>query len=243
MEEGITPVYFISDLHLGAYPENEKISVPLLLEFLEMVRERNGQLFIVGDLLDFWFEYRSVVPRTPFRLLAKLRSIVDSGCKVFYIAGNHDYWLDRFIKEDVGIDICKHHLDLVIDSKRFFICHGDDIPPISGLGYQIAKSVLRSKIVSSIFRAVHPDIGIQFARLVSRLSRKRSSNNNTTPDLHPFILQKAKQGFDFVVLGHLHHAKIFEVEGTTCLIIGDWIDTRSYGIFESGILRLERWKS
>lgn len=243
MGEGSCPVYFISDLHLGAYPANEKTSVPLLLEFLEAVKQRKGDLIIVGDLLDFWFEYRTVVPRIPFRLLAKLRSLVDSGCRVIYIAGNHDYWLDRFIKDDVGIQACKDSLELLIENKRFFISHGDDIPRISSKGYHIAKSVLHSRFVISLFRLIHPDIGIQFARLISRLSRRRSSNNNRIPDLHPFILQKRAEGFDFVVLGHLHHAKIFEVEGTTCLIIGDWIDTRSYGVFERGTLKIERWKA
>lgn len=233
--------YFISDLHLGAYPEMEKTSLPLLMGFLEMVRERKADLFIVGDLLDFWFEYNFVVPSKPFRLLAKLRSMTDSGCKIVYIAGNHDYWLGSFMKDEVGIQICKGCLDLAIDDKRFFICHGDDIPPISGTGYWLAKSVLRSRPVSWLFKLVHPDIGIQFARLISRLSRRRSSNNNRSPNLYPFVMQKSKQGYDFVIMGHLHSAKIFDVESTRCLIIGDWIDTYSYGVFENGTLRLERW--
>ena len=237
------PAYFLSDLHLGAYPDTEKSSVPMLMDFLDHVEKSAARLYIVGDLLDFWFEYRTVVPRRPFRLLAKLKHLVERGCQVTYIAGNHDYWLGDFLRDEVGLATCRDILAANLGGKRFFISHGDGIATTGDLGYRILKFILHSRIVSAAFRLVHPDVGIGMARLLSKVSRKRSSrnNNDTRPDLEAFVRSKAKSGFDFVVLGHLHKPSLFEIDGTSCLVIGDWIDCFTYGLFSEGRLTLEKW--
>jgi UDP-2,3-diacylglucosamine hydrolase len=235
------PAYFLSDLHLGAYPDIEKSSVPMLMEFLAHVQSQGAHLYIVGDLLDFWFEYRSVVPRHPFRLLARLKAMVENGCRVTYIAGNHDYWMGDFLREDVGVTTLPDLLETTIGGKRFFISHGDGIATTGDLGYRTLKAFLHSRIISSAFRLLHPDLGMALAKLVSRLSRRRSAKNNSQPDLEAFVLNKAERGFDFVVLGHLHKPKMFEVGKTCCLVIGDWIDCFTYGLFSNGRLTLEKW--
>jgi UDP-2,3-diacylglucosamine hydrolase len=237
------PTYFLSDLHLGAYPSIEKTSIPLLMGFFDHICRDGARLYIVGDLLDFWFEYRTVVPRGPFRLLAKLKTMVENGCDVTYIAGNHDYWLGDFLREEVGVEICADTMDVAINGKRFFISHGDGIATDGNLGYRVIKGILHSKIVSGAFRMVHPDLGIRMARLLSRVSRRRSSRNNNDPrpELEAFVKSKSESGFDFVVLGHLHKPKMFEVNGTSCLVIGDWIDYFTYGLFADGKLTLEKW--
>jgi UDP-2,3-diacylglucosamine hydrolase len=240
-----TPTYFLSDLHLGAYPSIEKSSVPMLMDFLDHVEGAGADLYIVGDLLDFWFEYRTVVPRRPFRLLAKLKEMVEKGCRVTYIAGNHDYWLGSFLRDEVGLETCHDILAATLDGKRFFISHGDGIATTGDLGYRLLKWILHSRVVSAAFRLIHPDLGIGMARLFSRISRKRSSRNNNDirPDLEAFVRTKAQSGFDFVILGHLHKPSLFEVNGTSCLVIGDWIDYFTYGVFSKGRLTLEKWPS
>ena len=243
LRDGQAPTYFLSDLHLGAYPDIEETSVPLLMGFFDHICRNDARLFIVGDLLDFWFEYRTVVPKGPFRLLAKLKTMVENGCRVTYIAGNHDYWLGDFLKEDVGVEVCPDILDVAIGGKRFFISHGDGIATTGDLGYRTLKSILHSRIVSAAFRLVHPDLGIRMARLFSKMSRRRSSRNNNDPkpELEAFVRSKSESGFDFVVLGHLHKPKLFEINGTACLVIGDWIDCLTYGRFADGRLTLEKW--
>lgn len=233
--------YFVSDLHLGAYPDVEKKSVPLLMNFFDHIERQKARLYIVGDLLDFWFEYRTVVPRYPFKLLSRLRAMVENGCKIVYVAGNHDYWMGNFLKEDVGLDTEPESLDTHLEGKRFFISHGDGIATTGELGYRFLKGMLHSRIVSTCFRLLHPDIGMALANIISKMSRRRSSKNNNQPNLEAFIRAKAAEGFDYVVLGHLHRPKLFEVGKATCLVIGDWIDNYSYGIFENGRLKLERW--
>lgn len=235
------PAYFLSDLHLGAYPEREKSSVPMLMDFLDHIESRKARLYIVGDLLDFWFEYRAVVPRYPFRLLARLKAMVSNGCPVTYIAGNHDYWMGNFLTQDVGLATFGDVLEASIDGKRFFVSHGDGIATTGELGYRILKGILHSRLVSSSFRLLHPDIGLALARLVSRVSRRRSSRNNSQPDLEAFVRKQAASGFDYVILGHLHTPKLFQVGTTSCLVIGDWIDNFTYGLFADGNLTLKKW--
>jgi UDP-2,3-diacylglucosamine hydrolase len=235
--------YFLSDLHLGAYPETEKTSIPLLMGFLDHVAERSGKLVIVGDLLDFWFEYPTVVPRAPFRLLAQLKSMIDAGCPITYVAGNHDYWMGDFLRKEVGVETVTDVLDTSIGGKRFFISHGDGIATTGQLGYRALKSFLHSRFVTTSFRILHPDIGLRLASRFSKMSRRRSSRNSNGPNLRAFLERKASEGFDFVVLGHIHRPQVIDVGNLRCLIVGDWIDSFSYGLYSEGRLSLERWTS
>jgi UDP-2,3-diacylglucosamine hydrolase len=237
------PAFFLSDLHLGAYPDTERTSVPMLMRFLDHVADRKGKLFIVGDLLDFWFEYPTVVPRRPFRLLAHLKSMVDSGCDVTYVAGNHDYWMGDFLSNEVGAATVPDDLDTTLDGRRFFISHGDGIATTGQLGYRLLKQVLHSRVVTTGFRALHPDVGLRLAARFSKLSRRRSSRNSNDPNLKSFVEMKAREGFDYVVLGHLHKPKLFAVSKTSCLVVGDWIDNFTYGFYADGKLSLERWEA
>jgi len=234
--------FFLSDLHLGAYPDTEKTSVPLLMGFLDHVSESRGRLFIVGDLLDFWFEYPTVVPRYPFRLLAHLKCMIDGGCPVTYVAGNHDYWMGDFLKNEVGVEPVTDILETSIEGKRFFISHGDGIATTGQLGYRALKSFLHSRFVTTSFRILHPDVGLRLASRFSKMSRRRSSKNSNGPNLKSFLERKASEGFDFVVLGHLHRPHMIEVGKMHCLVVGDWIDSFSYGLYSEGRLSLEYWK-
>lgn len=233
--------YFLSDLHLGAFPRAEQASVPRLLAFLDHVAASGGKLYIVGDLLDFWFEYSTVVPRRPFRLLARLRRMADRGCEITYIAGNHDYWMGDFLRDEVGVTPVRDVLETTLDGKRFFVSHGDGIATTDKRGYRALKCVLHSRLVTSGFRMLHPDVGIRLAAAFSALSRRRSSRNHDDPNLAGFVERKASEGFDFVVLGHLHRPAIFATGRTTCLVVGDWIDNFTYGLYAGGSLSLERW--
>ena len=235
--------FFLSDLHLGAYPDVEKTSVPMLIRFLDHVASQGGRLFIVGDLLDFWFEYPTVVPRRPFRLLAHLKTMVDSGCDVTYVAGNHDYWMGDFLRSEVGATTVPDVLDVTLDGRRFFISHGDGIATTGQLGYRVLKQILHSRAVSTGFRALHPDVGLRLAAGFSKMSRRRSSRNSNDPNLKTFVEKKAGEGFDYVVLGHLHKPKLFQVAKTSCLVVGDWIDNFTYGRYADGKLSLERWEA
>ncbi|HVP57677.1 MAG TPA: UDP-2,3-diacylglucosamine diphosphatase [bacterium] len=233
--------YFLSDLHLGAYPDTEKTSLPMLARFLDHVAATGGKLYIVGDLLDFWFEYRRVIPRYPFRLLAKLKCMIDRGCEIVYIAGNHDYWMGDFLRNEVGVKTVLDALETSIGGRRFFISHGDGIATTRQLSYRALKSILHSRAASFGFRLLHPDIGLRLAAAFSKVSRRRSSRNSHDPRLETFVSKKAAEGFDHIVLGHLHKPQLLEMGATSCLVVGDWIDNFTYGVYSAGKLTLERW--
>lgn len=237
------PAYFLSDAHLGGYPDVEKKSLPMLYDLLDEILGRRGDLYIVGDLIDFWIEYAMVVPRKPFKVLARLSSMVDAGCRVAYIAGNHDFWMGDFLSDEVGLETYPECLEDTIQGKRFYISHGDGVATTGDKGYRALKSFLHSPLVTTTFKALHPDIGLFLARCFSQSSRKRSSglDKDNTDLLHSFTEKKAREGFDYVVLGHMHKPYTFEAGGATCLVVGDWIRHFTYGLCEGGNLEIKSW--
>ncbi len=235
--------YFLSDAHLGGYPDVETTSLPMLYDLLDEILARKSDLYIVGDLIDFWIEYGMVVPRKPFKVLARLSSMVDAGCRVAYVAGNHDFWMGDFLSGEVGLETHAEYLETTIDGKRFYISHGDGVATTGDTGYRTLKVCLHSPIVTTAFKMLHPDVGLFLATHFSRSSRKRSSSldKDNTDLLHSFTERKAREGFDYVVLGHMHKPYTFEAGGATCLVVGDWIRHFSYGLFEGGNLHLKHW--
>jgi UDP-2,3-diacylglucosamine hydrolase len=236
-------VYFLSDAHLGGYPDIEATSLPMLYALLDEILARRGDLYIVGDLIDFWIEYSTVVPRKPFKVLARLSSMVDAGCRVAYVAGNHDFWMGDFLSDDVGLETFPECVEATIDGKRFYISHGDGVATTGDPGYRTLKSFLHNPLVTAAFKSLHPDVGLYLARQFSQSSRKRSSSLDKSNEhlLHSFTEKKAAEGFDYVILGHMHKPHRFEAGGATCLVVGDWIRHFTYGLFESGTLELKHW--
>lgn len=235
------PAYFLSDAHLGGYPEVEATSIPMLHGLLEEILSRKGDLYIVGDLIDFWIEYSTVVPRKPFKVLARLSSMVDAGCRVAYVAGNHDFWMGDFLSDEVGLETYPEYLETTIGGRRFYISHGDGVATTGDTGYRTLKSFLHNPLVTATFKTLHPDIGLFLARRFSQSSRKRSSSLDEDNEhlLHSFTRKKAAQGFDYVILGHMHKPYTFEAGGATCLVVGDWISHFTYGLFNDGKLELK----
>jgi UDP-2,3-diacylglucosamine hydrolase len=167
--------------------------------------------------------------------------MVDRGSEIVYIAGNHDYWMGDFLRDEVGVKTVLDVLDVTLGGRRFFISHGDGIATTGQMSYRVLKHILHSRAVSFGFRLLHPDIGLGLAGAFSKVSRRRSSRNSNDPKLEVFVKQKAEEGFDCVVLGHLHKPQIFDVGKTSCLVVGDWIDSFTYGLFADGKLSLEHW--
>jgi UDP-2,3-diacylglucosamine hydrolase len=213
----------------------------MLHGLFEEILSRKGDLYIVGDLIDFWIEYSTVVPRKPFKVLARLSSMVDAGCRVAYVAGNHDFWMGNFLSDEVGLETYPEYLDTTIGGRRFYISHGDGVATTGDTGYRTLKSFLHNPLVTATFKTLHPDIGLFLARRFSQSSRKRSSSLDEDNEhlLHSFTRKKAAQGFDYVILGHMHKPYTFEAGGATCLVVGDWISHFTYGLFNDGKLELK----
>ncbi len=236
-------IYFISDAHLGVgTPEEDRQKERLLVSFLEEIRQDAAELFIVGDLFDYWFEYRSVVPKGYVRLLGALAGLIDAGVKVTYLAGNHDFWMRGYLREELGIALHDEPIERIFDDKRFYISHGDGVDP-TDRGYRFLKRIFRNKLNIGLFSMLHPDIATKFARWSSHTSRKHTS---AQPREHrylaEFAAEKITQGYDVVILGHSHIPALQELGGGTYVNLGDWMQHYTYAVFDGQTVRLQEWK-
>ena len=238
-----TAVYFLSDAHLGAESESvERHRENILHDFLNFLPGRAAELYIVGDLFDFWFEYRTAIPRRHFRTLAMLDRLREAGVAITYLNGNHDFWLGRFFQNELGIETRDGAVTLDRDGHRVWIHHGDGL--IGGdLGYRALKAVIRHPLSIGAYGLLHPDLAIPLAHRVSRWSR--GSRDQRPLEIERLWREIAAprfaEGYDTVIIGHFHHACERREQGRTLIVLGDWIDRFTYAALDEGQLRLETW--
>jgi UDP-2,3-diacylglucosamine hydrolase len=241
-------IYFISDAHLGSETEEkEKIKEKRLIDFLERIIPDAEALYILGDLFEFWFEYKNAMPKEHFSVLIQLKRLVDSGIKIYYIAGNHDFWLGDFLPQKIGIKICKEPIWVSHQGKKIYLTHGDGLAK-KDRGYRLLKRILRNKMNIWIYRQIPSDIGIPLAKKIARLSRSHTSQKvKNWEDYINFARNKISEGFDAVIMGHIHYPKIENLkEGLPhkgiYLNTGDWFEHFSYGKLVGGKFLLEENK-
>jgi UDP-2,3-diacylglucosamine hydrolase len=164
--------YFISDVHLGEQPEHlEKVRVKQFVGFLREIEKSASSIFFVGDLFDFWLEYKYVIPKKHFVIIHQLARMREKNIKITYLAGNHDFWLGSFFDRELGIQTLNDEWTGEIEGKRFFLYHGDGVAKEDS-GYRLLKKILRNPITNKLYQWIHPDLGIPLARFVSGSSRQ-----------------------------------------------------------------------
>jgi UDP-2,3-diacylglucosamine hydrolase len=228
------PDYIASDVHLGAVPDQRERE---FVSFLEKAGHDAGTVLINGDLFDFWFEYGDVIPGKHFRVLAAMSKLVDAGVRVLLMGGNHDAWGGRFLREEVGVDYQTGLVRTTLGGKNALIAHGD------GLGkgdfrYRALKTVVRSRVVVGVFRAIHPEVGLRIARGVSRTETRQdeSAMRGRAQFLEDWGKARLLEepGLSFVVCGHAHFPACVQVgAGRYYLNAGDWIHHNSYIVISS----------
>lgn len=238
------PLYFISDLHFHIHrTEQDAEKLRRLRLLFRGIRDQQGRLYIVGDLFDFWFEYRYAIPREHFDLLVMLHDLVRSGVEIHYMAGNHDYWVDSFFREDLGIAFHADPIEVIHDGKRFWLCHGDGIFD-HDRAYRVMKRMFRHPFIIRLFRWIHPDLGFRIARMVASTSRKF---NKFEPQRSRELVERAyaeyampyfHQGYDYVIMGHFHHPFQGDQNGRRFLNLGDWMRFYSFAVFQNRHLEL-----
>ncbi len=243
-------IYFISDAHLGAEEkEKEKVKEERLLRFLDRIRDDSEYLYILGDMFEFWFEYKNLVPKDHFSVLGKLRGLVDCGIKVSYVVGNHDFWLGDFLSQQIGIRVFKDPIKVTHQGKRIFMAHGDGLAK-KDLGYRILKKVLRNRVNIFLYRQIPPDISYPLAKFVAGKSREQADRKEASylDDYRNFAHEKITHGFDAVILAHTHMPALESLGGSskdsprrgTYLNIGDWFKHFTYGKLTQGKFYLEK---
>lgn len=234
-------VYFISDVHLGARPDfEEKERISKFLHFLREIENKADKLFIVGDLFDFWFEYKYVIPKRYFSTLYQLKRLREKNIEIHYLTGNHDFWLGEFFSKEIGIITHENDWSGEIEGKKFYLYHGDGVAK-NDSGYRFLRKVLRNRFNLKLYRWLHPDMGIPFARFVSGSSRLYTNNIDLKDkdDYVEFAKTKLNSGFDYVLMGHRHNPLEINENGKKYINLGDWLVHFSYAEFDGNELSLK----
>lgn len=233
--------YFISDAHLGCDTEPaEQKKQAALIRFIEHIDVAGNTLYIVGDLFDFWFEYRSSIPRKYFPVICALRHLIENGVEVVYITGNHDFWMDSFFENDLHISVYRGSLHTEIDGRRIFIVHGDGLAQ-KDIGYRILKRILQHPLNIFLYRLLHPDLGFAIAGFFSRWSRHHCEMKIRDAEYIAYAKARFADGFDGVIIGHTHRPQVFREGQKTYINTGDWMTHFTYGKMKNGRLSLETW--
>ena len=247
-------IYFASDFHLGIPDAESSLKrEKILVRWLESISADATMVFLMGDIFDFWFEYKYVVPKGYVRLLGKIAEITDRGIPVHLFRGNHDVWAFDYLSKELGVQIHRKSEVYKFDGKKLFLSHGDGLGP-GDKGYKLLKKVFEFKPNQFLFRWLHPDlgarIGLYFSRKsrlanISREGRKETATLAENEMLFKYARRKAEElpEVDYFIFGHRHlplHQKVGEK--AEIIILGDWLYHFSYGVFEDGKMCLGFFK-
>lgn len=241
-------IYFASDVHLGALAlKNNHERELLFVSWLHQIRQDASMIFLLGDIFDFWFEYRKVAPQGFVRVLGAIAGICDSGIPVHFFTGNHDIWVFDYLPRETGMIIHHEPMETELFGKKFFLGHGDD-PGKTDKKYQLLKRFFHNKIAQWAFAKFHPDLSFRLAHYCSKNSRL----SNGTIDVgflgedreHQIIFARKvlkERHFDYFVLGHRHISLDFKLaENSRLIILGNWFKECTYGVYDGDTFRLEK---
>jgi len=244
-------VYFLSDFHLGAPDHQSSIErEKRIVQFLEDTRKDAAVIFILGDLFDFWYEYKKVVPKGFVRILGKLAELTDSGIKIHFFTGNHDMWMNGYFENELNIDVYKEPVEFEFNGKKFLVGHGDGLGP-GDHRYKFLKKIFRNKISQTLFGMLHPSWGIGLADFFSRRSRAAtgSGDEHFLGEDKEWLISYCKevlkkQHFDYFIFGHRHLPIEFKLsEKSTYINTGDWIKYNSYAVFDGKFVSLSYYRN
>mgnify|MGYP001551831693 CR=1 FL=1 len=243
-------IYFASDQHFGAPDKaGSKVRETQFIAWLDSIKNNASALFLLGDLFDFWFEYKKVVPKGFTRVLGKLAELSDNGIPIHFFVGNHDLWMRDYFEDELGIKVYHKPVSFEFSNKTFLIGHGDGLGP-GDTGYKRMKKLFTNKLAKWCYRWLHPDLGVALAQHLS-LKNKLISGDEDIKFLgeeNEWLVQYCKrklqkQHHNFFVFGHRHLPLDIKLNDTARYInTGDWITHFSYAEFDGENLHLQYYK-
>lgn len=243
--------YFISDTHLGAgYIADPKEHERQLALWLHSIKPYAKTLYMLGDVMDYWYEYKTVVPRGHVRFLGALADLADSGCRIVWLKGNHDIWLFDYLTNEIGLEVCDGVVDTIIDGKRFVMEHGDGVGEPRRT-YRMLRSLFRNRFAQWLYAGIHPRWTVGFARSWSKHSRLTGKQLNTIgklaadDKLMKFARKYMQQHghVDYFVFGHRHQLVEENVAADTKLIIlGEGFNMMTFGVWDGERFKLDSMK-
>lgn len=244
-------IFFASDQHLGAptpelsFPREKKF-----VKWLDTIKDEAEAIFLLGDLFDFWFEYKTVVPKGFVRVLGKLAEIRDSGIPIYFFTGNHDLWMHDYFEKELDIPVYHRPQEFTFNNKRFLIGHGDGLGP-GDKGYKRMKKVFTNPLSKWLFRWLHPDVGVRLAQYLSVKNKLISGDADVKflGEENEWLVQYSKRKletkhYDYFIFGHRHLPMQIKIgENATYINLGDWVGYFTYGIFDGETFELKEYKS
>jgi UDP-2,3-diacylglucosamine hydrolase len=240
-------IYFLSDTHLGAGAMSHPLDYERrVVRFLDTIKEDCAELYLLGDIIDYWFEYRYVVPRGFTRFLGKLGELTDRGIRVHWFTGNHDMWIRDYLPTETGVVIHRAAETVTLQGKRFFLAHGDGLGD-DNRGYRWMSRFFHSTTCQRLYAAIHPRWTTAFAHAWSKHSRLSGGQfpdflGEDREHLVLFAKQYLRQdpAIDYFVFGHRHiMLDLMLTRSNRIMILGDWITHCSYAVLEGGNLWLD----
>ena len=241
-------IYFASDFHLGVPTKEESLErEKKIVRWLTEIAPTCEALFLVGDIFDFWFEYKAVIPKGFIRLQGKLAELADSGIPIYMFRGNHDMWLFDYFEKEIGATIYDKPQTILCNDKKIFIHHGDGLGSHDKL-YKVFRKIFKNKICQWLYARVHPNLGVGFANYNSRTSRIRNSKGDELflkekEHLWTFCKEvEEKEHFDYYIMGHRHLPLLLPVgENSHYVNLGEWVNYSYYGEFDGNQLSLKAY--
>lgn len=243
--------YFASDFHLGTPDyESSLLREKKVVDWLIQIEKDAETLFLVGDIFDFWYEYKHAIPKNYSRLLGQLATMSDKGIKIYFFKGNHDMWTFEYLEKEIGMTIIDEEWEGEIKGKKFFVHHGDALGP-GDLGYKFIRKVFRSNWAIWLFHRLHPNFGIGLAQYLSKRSRAKNSENDKLEipleKEYQYAFSKeaqSKEKRDFYIFGHRHHPRIEELDGGAKFVnLGDWVHYFTYAEFDGNEISLKTYSA
>ena len=242
-------IYFLSDAHLGSLAiEHRRTQERRLVNFLDSIKHKAEAVYLLGDMFDFWHEYRTVVPKGYTRLLGKISELTDLGVEVHYFYGNHDLWQHDYFEKECGMTIHRKEEVVELYGKTFFLAHGDGLGTTER-GFRFIRAMFHNRICQKLFAAVHPRWGMAFGLEWARRSRLKRTDGKEPPyqgEKHETLVCFAKEylkthpDINFFLFGHRHiELDLMLRRETRLLILGDWISLFTYAVFDGENMFLE----
>ena len=244
-------IYFLSDAHLGSWAlDHRRMQERRLVRFLDSIKDKAAAIYLLGDMFDFWYEYKFVVPRGYTRFLGKLSELTDMGVEVHFFTGNHDIWAFDYLERECGVILHKQPITVELYGKIFYLAHGD------GLGdpdkkFKFIRALFHNPICQRLFSAVHPRWGIWFGQTWAKHSRLKRPNGEEPPymgeDREHLILytkdyMKTHPNVDVFIYGHRHIEVDLQVsKKVRTIILGDWISQFSYVVYDGDHLFMQQY--
>jgi len=241
-------IYFASDVHLGLPDYKESlVREKRFVQWLDRIKHDAREIVLLGDIFDFWFEYKRAIPRGFTRFLGKLCELTDSGIPVHFFTGNHDMWIFDYLPEETGVILHKEPIVKEYYGKKFYLAHGDGLGPGDN-SYKLLKKIFASRFSQWLFARFHPNVGIWIANTWSTHSRySRETKPFEGEDKEWLILYSKKllksQDFDYMVYGHRHLPMDLKIkENTRYINLGDWITNFTYAVFDGEKMELKKFE-